>query len=329
MKHFIIIATLLLSLSAVAQNTGLYLPFPDQAPIVDFYIEGKTKYAVTENMVMKEKKKIFLSIFSSRKTIKASANLKSNIIVGTENGLFKVNKKNNAATSIKTPQGQTGAVCGIEEHNNTIYIAFENIGIYTLENESDLKLHSDKKGIKNLYKNGKNIYALVGDGILILEANKWKKYSIEEYSEINSDSIFNIKSDNYGNLWLMGKKHVHILDIKNKKDGKIPFKNKFNCQTMPIYDFIAFENTNYVFLSHQNTYTNKPGGKSPLDQFGVATQFYETKQLLKESATLSLKRATGFRTAERIFDDKINKMIWLVNSNGAIGLTYSEFKSIL
>lgn len=330
MKHLLLIPIFFLCTILVAQKTGKYQPFTDQYGIVDFYVDGKTKYAITQKTVLKENKDLFLRTFTSRQDITASANLNSNIIIGTTNGLFRIDKKNDRSTSITMPNGKNDAVKGIVHYNGKVYVAFEKMGIYTLSNEADLAVEKEMSGIKKLFTNDKALYVFVGDGVFVYNGSTWDKHEMNGYVEhIGNDSIMNIRTDHFNYMWVMGKKYIHVIDLDKTKSKELICKNKFENKDIPVYDLIYIDGLGYFFLSNLHSYLNRCGTKNPLDQFGVSSQFYETSTLVKQSVSFQLKNATGFRTGEKLSYMEKGEIYWIVNSNGAIGLSLKEMNEIL
>jgi len=330
MKHLLLLPIYFFCTVLFAQSTGKYQPFPDQYEIVDFFVDGKTKYAITKKTVLKEKKGLFLRTFTSRQDITAVASLSSNVIIGTESGLFRIDKKNDRSTSIAMPSGKNDATRGIVQFKEKVFVAFENLGIYSLSNEADLSLEKEMSGVKKIFTDGKAVYAFVGDGVYVHKGSNWVKHEMDGYAEhIGADSIRNIRTDKFNYMWVIGNKYVHVVDLNKTTDNALVCKNKFENKEVPIYDLIFVEEVGYFFLSSQQSYLNRCGAKDPLEQFGVSSQFYETATLVKKSVSFQLKNATGFRTGEKLAYMEKGSVYWIVNSNGAIGLSHKEMKDVL
>lgn len=335
MKKITIISILLISIQAFSGNLGTYYPFPEQEEPVEVLFTPNETWAITKTNIMLEVKGFFSSKYKSVDTITCAIDKDNKIWIGTTGGLLSFDKKTFEVAKVALPNIENvGIVDLFRDKKRYIWICTKDNGVFSTDETGEILLQTAKTGIVT--------GAVLTTGTVGLIGETGFHYFLKSFWHSMPDSLYNLSSeqdkatkmfvDKNGYFWVISEKNTKVYELQTSvgKSDTLVLQNNFTNDGNQIIDFVSIPELGIIYATKNGFFFNyRPFNLNPLLEFVDSSESNKLIELLKRDITVDFARETGYRRATKISYDPDADKIWLVNSNGALGIPLKVMKKFL
>lgn len=333
----IIFFTILISVISIAQtqNLGKYYPFSEQEDAVGLFFVGKNTYAITRTNILKESSGFFMSKYQHESNILCAVEFNADIVFGSEKGLFAFNKETFAVRALAINTLKEPVVISVFVGNdNKIWVSTASNGIYTAEADFAFEKKASHIQIESARQMTDDAVSVITQDSLIVIGNvETKVFPIAQYMQSQiDDTIRNLFVDENNYIWVVSTSFTNAYMLSETEQGvdTLSLRAKLSNNTNILRNYIYIEDLGFLFSTSRGLFYHfRKVNKDPFSEFANPEQAYKIENLLKTDISQDFLRATGYRRADFVKLGPKGKLVWFVNSSGALGISLKELQKFL
>ncbi len=316
-----------------------YYALPDTAEPVELFLAPKNTFLITATGIYKQERKEFLKKYAATARINCAAEDDSVFWLGTQAGLFRVNKKTYTSKLVSLPleNPQPRITTILKDYAGTVWVGAEAYGVYQFINNTFEKVLGAFPVNAGRATPDSSVWIGTHTGLYRYQQQKWVRYNEEGVSnyEIPDNIVDKLLVDNNRNLWVVLSEGLTVFEAQSPTSpghGHVPAVKFIGKPQNPVYSVVYVKQRGYVFatgmgllfLPDQNS---QAGHLESLEATG-ASDVVQNKSML-HSVTISSGKnnLADFSQARLLKADKNN--LWLVGQHGIKVLPLKEVAKLL